>query len=177
MIPTHELKRLKESSVRMGIVKLIRQLSITEGRIRDEFALVNDAPEYSGEILTLDLETYYTVAFDLLTLASRLLPPAKQRSLKASPTFKRIAILRNQRTRHAYNKPDGIHDGGLNWNTTTGPSLNTIAHHRIDDPGFFVNQPDLDDLIVEYDITDLYAYPPLVALTDAVRKGKIRVRF
>ena len=178
-------ERLKEASRRMGIVRLIRQLRVAEQRIRTEFARLIESAALDPteewtliEELTLDLETYYTVAFDLLKLAASLLPEHRRAPLRSDKTYKRIAVLRNQRTRHAYDKPDGIHDSGINWNENSGPSLHTTASHGISDPGFFVNWKNLDDLIIEYDITHLYTDPPLVVLRDATKKGiKVRICF
>jgi hypothetical protein len=180
-------ERQRDASRRMGIVRLIRQLAIIKGRIRSEFAHTidgsgNESPsdEWTPvETLTLDLETYYTVAFDLLTLAELLLPNEKATALRKHKTFKRIAVLRNQRTRHAYNKPNGMHDCNVNWNGEVGPSLH---YDRLYDPGFFLNHKELDDLIGEFDITHLYADPRLPVLRAAAgaaaSKGiKVKVRF
>lgn len=176
-------ERQIDASRRMGIVKLIRQLVIIEGRIRSEFGHMidrsgNESPSDEWtlvETLALDLETYYTVAFDLLTLAKLLLPEEKATTLRNHKTFKRIAVLRNQRTRHAYNKPNGMHDCNVNWNEEVGPSLH---HDRSHDPGFFLNHKELDDLIGEFDITHLYTDPRLPVLRAAASMGKkVRVRF
>ena len=107
--------------------------------------------------LVLDLETYYTVAADVLDLAQQLLPDIEQWALKTAPICKIIRKLRNRKIRHAYNKPNGDPYGGLAYNEKMGPALKLGSPYAdFDDPGYYANKRGLDELLQTHLVFWLY---------------------
>jgi hypothetical protein len=131
----------------MGITKLIRQLTILDGRIKVGIEREFESIESIAE-LVLDLETYYTVAADVLDLAGELLPPSELPSFKAAPICKIIRKLRNLKVRHAYNKPDGEPYSGIGLSREMGPQLSPGSPYaKFEDPGYYANKAALEELI------------------------------
>src|ERR1700687_5429477 len=108
----------------MATNKLLNQLVILDKRI--ETALQQQRTQleqHEGAIsplmsnllsdeLELDLETYYTVAADVLKAAAPLLHTLTRKKLANDVRYKQLQKVRNWIVRHAYDKPDG-HSHGL----------------------------------------------------------------
>jgi hypothetical protein len=151
----------REQDTRMGVLKLTRQLSILDGRIKAGIERVyvqhQTASIESIAELVLDLETYYTVAHDALCLAEKLLAPGELRSFRTAPIRRTIRILRNQKIRHSYNKPDGDPYGGIAYSEEMGPALCLGSPYAdFDDPGYYANRAALEELLSKNDVYWLY---------------------
>jgi hypothetical protein len=151
-VPANALRRL-------GMTKLLAQLTILEHRIRTGWAIMATQGHsqvdgtWTLESLFLDVETYYTVAHDCLKLAAILLSEKAAVGLKREPAFRHICHLRSQMIRHAYEKPDGDPDPSMGWSPETGPRLKAGSpDRRSHDPGFFINQNGLVALLDKYQV-------------------------
>lgn len=149
-----EFQRVVESQRRLGVRKLLRQIEILEGRVRREFSRLCSGEEEVEDELILDLETFYTVAHDLLVLAATLLPRQQGASFKTSTGFKTISAIRTKLVRHAYDKPDGDPFNTFGWSAKDGPMLKGASPiRRFRDPGFFRNAEKLHSGLDEFDVS------------------------
>jgi hypothetical protein len=99
----------------------------------------------------LDVETYYTVAHDILKLGEILMPDDQSRRFRKEPIYKQICRIRSSMVRHAYEKPDGDPYSGFGWSPDTGPRLKLGSPASgFTDPGFFENQQRLVALLDKY---------------------------
>jgi len=131
----------------MGISKLMRQLTILDGRIKVGIEREFESIESIAE-LVLDLETYYTVAADVLDLGEELLPSGELPSFKAAPICTIIRKLRNLKVRHAYNKPNGEPYSGIGLSREMGPQLSPGSPYaEFEDPGYYANKAALEELL------------------------------
>jgi hypothetical protein len=149
------LERYKKLQRQQGVQKLYRQLEILEKRIDRGYKAFTSKVKrtlrkqwWIRDTLILDLETYYTVAADLLKLIEGFLPDADRKKLRADSTYKTIQKIRNWVIRHSYDKPGSDPYSGFSWSDKTGIALKggTPFSSQLD-PGFLVNSKNLADLL------------------------------
>jgi hypothetical protein len=147
----------------VGIARLLTQLEILEIRIAD--ALTGCLPPNSKtdfllyDVLHLDTETYYTVAFDALTLIERFLPEERTPEFRRETVYKVIRRLRNQFVRHARNKPNGDPYPEYGIGELEGIVLKDGTPKKgFRDPGFFKNSTALRELLTKYTLSPSRRY-------------------
>ena len=145
--------------LRSGIMRFFRQLEILEERTLADHAgrLRNPSDLDLGDVLELDVETYYTVAHDLLKLVSRLLSDDERKRFESEPTYKHLAAIRTHLIRHAYGShPKNNPFPGRAWHSKRGLILRAGSSLRtVTDKGFFANRDALHDLVRRYKVGDL----------------------
>jgi hypothetical protein len=145
----------------LAVSKLRHQMGILERRIDEDIEGASSEGMFDGtswrETLELDLETFYTVAFDLLKVAQLVIAPQKARALRREANYKLIARLRNSLVRHAYDKDDGDCFGMLGVAGDKGPVLRDMSafNSRWKDPGYHHNRKAVQDLIKRYGLDAL----------------------
>ena len=155
-----------EDQRRFAIRKLLRQLEIADARVRRDFTRYKAGLRHMGDdaFLILDLESYYTIAHGLLKLISKLLPGPASKKFQKEETYKRIARIRNQLIRHAYDKDWGDPFGGFAHNDRVGLRLKgSSPADSFRDPGFLVNRRDLTLLLNKYPEIELLKFSKSVA--------------
>jgi len=70
--------------------------------------------------LELDAKTFYTVAAELLKLASSIIDDP---AFTSDVVYKRFQAVLNHLVRHAYEKPDGVACSGWGFGPSFGPTL------------------------------------------------------
>jgi len=143
-----------------GVTKFLGQLQITDRRISTAHDAVLQRPIVFGTIsdeMLLDAETYYTIAYQLLQLASNLMPNDKARQFKKEPTFRTFAAIRNNLVQHAYGAyPQNDPYGGCAWSGARGIILKGgTALKGVQDNGFVVNKKSLQELLAKYNVQAL----------------------
>jgi len=145
-----------------GIQRLLTQLEILEIRIRDEIAAalppINKSDFLLWDVLHLDVETYYTVAFDLLRLIERFLPEQQVADFRREGIYKTMRLLRNQLIRHAF---DGNGDpySGFGLGELEGVVLKAgTAKGPFIDSGFYKNAAFLHALFEKYKVSPSRRY-------------------
>jgi hypothetical protein len=107
----HKLSDPVEQQRFTGIQRLLTQVEILEIRVMDALSAclppVGRRDWLLWDVVRLDAETYYTVAFDLLKLIERFLPAERAVAFRREPIFETIRQLRNLLVRHAVDKPNG----------------------------------------------------------------------
>lgn len=145
----------------LAVTKLLHQIDILEKRIDEDIEGTSSERICDGtswrETLELDLDTFYTVAFDLLKVAQLVIAPEQARALRREANYKLIARLRNSLVRHAYDKDDGDCFGMLWVAGEKGPVLRDMSpfSSRWKDPGYHHNRVAVQDLIKRYGLDAL----------------------
>ena len=117
---------------------------------------------FTSDEFMLDVETYYTVAHDLLKLASELLPQREGKQFRAEAAYKTISAVRTHLVRHAYgNRPENDPFAGCAWHATRGLILKGGSPlETVGDPGFFQNRDALGNLLLKrYRVRELVVLP------------------
>jgi hypothetical protein len=160
---------ISAGNLRSGVNKLFKQIEFTNERIKEAHAsLVFHLPQWdfkTADRMTLDVETYYTLARKLLRLATRLLPETERQKFKAERVFKRITVIRNRLVEHAYDTGNRENDpyAGYGWSAVHGVHVKAGSSMRSStdvDPGFFVNQHAVDELLNKYEVRALAGLTP-----------------
>ncbi len=159
VLPAADFERVYELHRRSGIAKLMRQLDISAKRINDAHSLrIASFPRLPNdeinEEMLLDVETYYTIAHQLLELASKLMPDDEAKRFKGEPTFRTIAAIRNHLVRHAYgDHRENDPYAGSAWSGSRGVILKGGTSLKGNqDAGFTVNRESLQELLQKYNI-------------------------
>ena len=117
------------------------------------------------DVVRLDAETYYTVAFDLLKLIERFLPAERAVAFRREPIFKTIRQLRNLLVRHAVDKPNGDPYPGFGIGELEGVVLKAgTAKGLFTDPGFYKNAAALHALFEKYKVSPSRRYQERIEL-------------
>jgi hypothetical protein len=144
------------TGLRTAATRLLKQLVIIEDRIDSSWDVVWDQQRgdlhfFVRDCLLLDVETYYTVAADLLKVLICMIPAgAEQTRFKNEPCYKKIMAIRNHLVRHAYDKPSGDPYNGFGLGSGVGLMLKSGTKFR--DPGHEQNIADLKALLSRYEI-------------------------
>jgi hypothetical protein len=150
---------LNDARIR-AVSKLRKQIEIIEKRIAEDITgasseRILDTSSWR-ETLELDLETFYTVAFDLFKVSQLVIAPEQAKALRREADYKLIARLRNGLVRHAYDKDDGDCSGMLWVAGDKGPVLRDMSpFSRWKDPGYHHNRVAIHDLIKRYGLDAL----------------------
>jgi hypothetical protein len=135
-----------------AFMKLLGQIAILDGRIRDHVTLAGRSPDHRRLAeMVLDTETFYTVAADALKLAALFLPVAEMKRFVTEPGYKTIQRIRSECVRHAYDKPDGDPYGGFGFGPEQGPVLKAGSGRR-EGKGYYADFQDFWQILQEYGI-------------------------
>jgi hypothetical protein len=136
---------------------LRRQLDILEIRIEAAIQALpvpidpwDTLPEYLADVVRLDVETYYTVANDLLGVIRQLLPGESAAQFKKEPAYTRIKELRNHLARHRWDKsfgdPHPVFCFGLGFVARLGSG----NPGKLTDRGYSENRAVLQEVLQRY---------------------------
>jgi hypothetical protein len=109
-----------------AFMKLLRQIAITDKRIREHMKALDHGGLGSDELsdmIVLDAETFYTVAHDAIKIAELFLAPNELSAFRGDRAYKTICKIRSNVVRHAYDKPDGNTYSGYGYGPAYGPIL------------------------------------------------------
>ena len=175
-LPSQELEQGKDfQRIYAVTVKLPKQLRIQDRRICQQFRKVVNHQKVDIDVLVLDLETYYTVAHDLLKLMLRHLPKSRKPELESDATFKTICTIRDHLVRHAYDKARGDPYNCLVWNRERGPCLRLGSPTpKFRDSGYFVNRENLMSLLEKYSTEPSLMFPAVARVARLVQSARHR---
>ena len=137
-------------------MKLLGQVAILDGRIRDHITLAGRSPDHKRLAeMVLDTETFYTVAADSLKLVALFFPLDEMKRFAAEPGYKTIQRIRSECVRHAYDKPDGDAYSGFGFGSQHGPARAAVlkaGSGRKEGEGYFKDFHAFWQLLQDYGI-------------------------
>ena len=132
-------KRLIEGSRGItAFMKLLRQIAITDRRLREHMEVLDHGGLGSSELsemIVRDAEKFFTVAHDAAKIAELFLTQRELIAFRGDRAYKTICKIRSNVVRHAYDKPDGNPYSGYGYGPTYGPILKA-GSGLVDDHGY-----------------------------------------
>jgi len=159
--------------LRTAASRLLLQIAISRVRIESSWSLYLTTlfdPSYFlvRACLILDIETFYTIAADLLKILCQMIPPEGREKLQSETAYRRFMTIRNILIRHAYDKPNGDPHNGFAIGAVEGIMLKGGSPgSKFSDPGYFKNFQLFSELL------DKYKVPPIQLPEESMQKLRL----
>jgi hypothetical protein len=135
--------------------RLLCQIRITDGRIRDETRAITESGDYrAGELadtLMLDTENFYTLADRTLKLVDNFLKPDESKVFRSDERYKTLCAIRSTLVIHAYDKLGGDPSNAFAYRPDLGLALKGGVG-VFKDEGYAINYQAFWDLLLRHTI-------------------------